>query len=131
MTIIQIFILLFALFAISRTLRQFRQGALSIVWLIFWIVFWIAVGGVALSPQTTDVVAKLVGVGRGADFIIYLSMIALFYLMFKLFGKIEDVEREITKLVRKLAIEEAEEVDANVVLSDSEGFQEEVGSRRL
>lgn len=94
-------------------------------------MFWIAVGGVALSPQTTDVVAKLVGVGRGADFIIYLSMIALFYLMFKLFGKIEDVEREITKLVRKLAIEEAEEVDANVVLSDSEGFQEEVGSRRL
>ena len=131
MTIIQIFILLFALFAISRTLRQFRQGALSIVWLIFWIVFWIAVGGVALSPQTTDVVAKLVGVGRGADFIIYLSMIALFYLIFRLFGKIEDVEREITKLVRKLAIEEAEEVDANVVLSDSEGFQEEVGSRRL
>ena len=131
MTIIQIFILLFALFAISRTLRQFRQGALSIVWLIFWIVFWIAVGGVALSPQTTDVVAKLVGVGRGADFMIYLSMIALFYLIFRLFGKIEDVEREITKLVRKLAIEEAEEVDANVVLSDSEGFQEEVGSRRL
>ena len=108
MSIIQIFILLFALFAISRTLRQFRQGALSIAWLIFWIVFWIAVGGVALSPQTTDVVAKLVGVGRGADFIIYLSLIALFYLMFRLFGKIEDVEREITKLVRKLAVEEVE-----------------------
>ncbi|MBI2475239.1 DUF2304 family protein [Candidatus Uhrbacteria bacterium] len=106
MSLIQIFILLFALFAISRTLRQFRQGALSIAWLIFWIVFWIVVGGVAISPQTTDVIAKLVGVGRGADFVIYISLIALFYLIFRLFGKIEDVEREITKLVRKLAVEE-------------------------
>ncbi len=124
MSLIQIFILLFALFAISRTLRQFRQGALSIAWLIFWIVFWIVVGYVALSPQTTDVIAKLVGVGRGADFIIYLSLIALFYLMFRLFGKIEDVEREITKLVRKLAIEEIKEAEEAKEIK-------EVGSRRL
>mgnify|MGYP001561203442 CR=1 FL=1 len=83
------------------------------------------VGYVALSPQTTDVIAKLVGVGRGADFIIYLSLIALFYLMFRLFGKIEDVEREITKLVRKLAIEE---VHSTVILNEpkaSEGSFDE------
>jgi hypothetical protein len=111
MSIIQVLILLFALFAISRTIRQFKQGALSIAWLIVWIVFWIVVGIVVLSPQTTDAIAKLVGVGRGADFVIYISLVALFYLVFRMFVKIEDVEREITKLVRKLAIEEKEEKD--------------------
>lgn len=74
-------------------------------------MFWIIVGGVTLSPQTTDTIAKLVGVGRGVDFIIYISIISLFYLVFRMFVKIEDVEREITKLVRKLAIEEKEVMD--------------------
>lgn len=106
MSIIQIFIIVFAIFAISRAVRQFRNGALTILWLIFWIVFWLIVSGVVLSPQTTDVIAKFVGVGRGADFIIYISLIVLFYLMFRLFVKIEDVEKEITKLVRKIAMEE-------------------------
>lgn len=106
MSIIQILILLFAVFAISRAVRQFRHGALTILWLIFWIVFWFVVAGVTLSPQTTDTIAKIAGVGRGADFVIYLSLIALFYLVFRLFVKIEDVEQEITKLVRRIAMEE-------------------------
>ena len=106
MTVIQIFICLFALFAITRTVRQFRQGTLTIAWFIVWVLFWGLVAGAGISPQSTDVFAKWVGVGRGADFVTYLSLIALFYLAFRLFIKIEDVEREITRLVRTLALGE-------------------------
>lgn len=106
MSIIQVIIILFALFAISRTVRQFRVGALTLLWLMVWILLWFAVGVVSLMPQTTDVIATKLGVGRGVDVVIYISLIALFYLVFRLFTKIEDVEREITTLVRKLAIEE-------------------------
>lgn len=113
MSVIQILIVLFSLFAITRALRQFRQGALTIAWLIVWVFFWLAVGGVVLAPQTTDALARFVGVGRGADFIIYISLTALFYLAFRLFVKIEDVEREITRLVRKLALEEQQEAIGN------------------
>ncbi len=112
MSLIQLLIPLFALFAISRTVRQFRKGALTIAWLIVWIVFWILVSAVAFSPNTTNIFARFVGVGRGVDFIIYVSIIALFYLVFRLFVKIEDVEREITRLVRKLAIEEVRELES-------------------
>ena len=38
----------------------------------------------------------------------YVSIIALFYAVFRLLVRIEDVEREITKLVRTLAIQEKE-----------------------
>ncbi len=109
MSIIQGLIVAFALFAITRTITQFKKGGLTIAWLLFWVVFWIAASVVTLLPQTSDVLARLVGVGRGADLIIYLSIIGLFFLVFRMFVKMEAIEQEITKLVRKLAIEEVDE----------------------
>ena len=109
MTMIQILIIAFVLFAVVRAFMQFRQGRLPLGWLIFWMLFWITAGVVAVLPQTTQIAARFVGVGRGADLVIYASLIVLFYLVFRLFIKIEDVEREITRLVRKLALEDIDE----------------------
>jgi small membrane protein len=108
MSIIQGFIIVFALFAITRTILQFQKGAVTRAWLLFWILFWIASAVVAALPQTADTVARIVGVGRGADVVIYASLIAIFYLIFRLYVKIEQVEGEITRLVRKLAVDEVE-----------------------
>src|SRR3989338_4584488 len=96
MLLIQAIIILFAIFALVRALSRYRQGRLPRGWLAFWIIFWFAVVFVAVSPSVTDRAAHFVGVGRGADFAIYLSVVALFYLAFRLFVKIEDVERDVT-----------------------------------
>jgi hypothetical protein len=109
MTLIQILIIAFAIFALTRAVRQFKKGSFSIAWLIFWILFWACAAVVAFLPQTTDVVARLVGVGRGADMIVYLSLIALFYLVFRIYVKIEQVEGEITRLVRGRALDDAQD----------------------
>jgi small membrane protein len=109
MTVIQILIVVFALFAISRTVWQFKRGSLTIAWLLFWIVFWLVAATVAVLPQTTDTVARFVGVGRGADAVIYFSLVALFYLVFRTYVKIEKTENEITKLVRKLSLDELDD----------------------
>ncbi len=106
MNIISIIILAIAVFAISRALWQFRKGALTIAMLGFWVIFWVIAGVVAVLPKTTDVVAQFVGVGRGADAVIYLSLIILFLLVFRMFVRIEDVEREITRLVRSNALKD-------------------------
>lgn len=106
MTLIQILLVVFAIFAIVRTFIQFRKGKLSLAVLFLWIFFWVIVGVVVLLPNTTNTLANFVGVGRGVDVIIYLAVISLFYLVFRLFVLIEDVEREITHLVRKLSIDE-------------------------
>ncbi len=108
MTLIQILIIVSALFALTRAVFQFKKGSLTIAWLLFWIIFWMAAGIVALLPQTTDTLARLVGVGRGADAVIYLSLMTLFYLVFRTYVKIEKTEREITRLVRKLALDDTE-----------------------
>jgi small membrane protein len=105
MTAIQILLVCFALFAFSRALLRFRRGDLPLFHLVLWFVFWAGVVVVALRPETTSALASLLGVGRGADVVLYLALALLFYLVFRMFGKIEDLERQITRVVRAAALE--------------------------
>jgi len=105
MTIIQIFFLLFIFFAIARLLRQFRKQHVAPWNFLLWFIFWIGVGLVVVLPNTTDVAAQLVGIGRGADLVVYLAICLLFYLLFRVFVRLEHFEQQITKLVRNIALE--------------------------
>ena len=106
LTVIQILLVLFAVYALVRTAQRFRSGGLNLSNLLLWSVFWIGVGGIVLLPETTSILARLLGVGRGADVIVYLALVGIFYLQFKMFIKTEDLEREITKLVRASALKD-------------------------
>ena len=53
------------------------------------------------SPEQT--------VGRGVDTAIYFSIVMLFYLLFRSFAKIEDLDRQLTRVVRANALREMEE----------------------
>jgi hypothetical protein len=66
-------------------------------------------GGVAVvMPQTTDEVARLVGVGRGADLITYISIVAILFVLVHYYTKFVELQRNVTQLVRELAIVRAE-----------------------
>ena len=72
--------------------------------LLFWGAFWgIALIFIWLPTNTIDKVGQLFGVGRGIDVLVYLSIIFLFYYIFRQSEKINKLEKEITLLVRKLA----------------------------
>lgn len=105
---VQFLILAFVVFALARAVSQFRAGRLQLAWLLAWFVLWGVVTVVALLPQSTTILANAVGVGRGSDLVVYVSITALFYLIFRLFVKIEDTQREITRLVRTLALKDLE-----------------------
>ena len=104
MEAIQIIAILFALFAFSRTLIRFKKTDITIKEFIFWNIIWFGIIIVAVLPSTTSIIASLMGIGRGIDLVVYLSIIILFYLIFRMYVKMENVEREITKLVREEAI---------------------------
>ncbi|AEF96958.1 DUF2304 domain-containing protein [Methanotorris igneus] len=106
MEIIQIFGILFALFALSRVILQIRNRNMNLDEGIFWIFVWTLVVVVLVFPQTLDYLARVLGVGRGVDAIIYLSIVALFYLIYRMYAKMEHLEREITKVVREIAIKD-------------------------
>lgn len=106
---IQLLLVCFALFGVVRGLMRFRRGQMQFANLAAWLLFWCAVTVVALLPETTSVVAGWLGVGRGADFAMYLAMLAMFSLLFRMFGKVDDLERQITRVVRAAALKELED----------------------
>jgi hypothetical protein len=104
MTAIQIVLICFSVFALSRAVGNFRRGALSLFQLICWTLFWAGAIVVVALPSTTTKVADWLGVGRGVDVAIYLALMGLFYMVFRMFGKIDHLEREITRVVRADAL---------------------------
>lgn len=101
MMVIQIILVIFFLFVLFKVLGRFRSGDLKGKEAIGWVIFWILAGVVVISPNSTLVLAKVLGVGRGVDAIIYLAMALLFFLVFKIFVRLETIEHQITKLVRQ------------------------------
>ncbi|MBU0648848.1 DUF2304 family protein [Patescibacteria group bacterium] len=107
--VIQIVIIAFVLFAIARVFLKFRAKEFSVSWLLIWIIFWLGAGVVVLLPKTTEVAAAWFGVGRGVDLVIYISISVLFYLVFKIFTKIQSLDKNISKVVQGLALAEPRE----------------------
>lgn len=101
---IQILIILFALFAWSRAILRFKDGAIKWNELLFWSFLWGALIVLTVNPAITFFFSKLVGIERGVDFFLYLSVMLLFYLIFRIYVKLDNMDQEITKVVREVAL---------------------------
>lgn len=114
MLLFQVIALIFLLFVIARLIIKFSRKQLSIKIFIFWFVFWLFVGLVIILPSTTEYLAKLLGIGRGVDLALYISTIIIFYLIFHFFLRQQKMEQEITKLTRRLALNEFNKKKASI-----------------
>lgn len=104
MNLIQFIIFAFIVFVIFKVFSRFKEKNLTLRELAGWIVFWLAVATIIALPQSTGFFAQILGVGRGTDVVIYISIIVIFYSIFKTQVRFEKIEREITKIVRDKAI---------------------------
>ena len=57
-----------------------------------------------IFPEFFGYVADILGVGRGVDALMYISIVVLFYLIYRLYAKVDTLERQITYIVREIAI---------------------------
>ena len=103
-TLIQIIAVIFGTFAVSRALLRAKDKKISLGELLFWLTIWSGLVFVVFFPSITGLVADVVGIGRGIDVIIYASIGLLFYLIFRLYVKLEETQQDLTKIVRELAI---------------------------
>jgi len=104
MNLIQFILTVFFLVAIIKALIRFRSRETTFGLAIIWVLFWSAAIGVVLYPNSTAQLARLAGIGRGADLVIYLSLTVIFYLIWRFLVKIEKLDRQITILTRRLAL---------------------------
>jgi small membrane protein len=103
---VQIMLLIFVLFAASRAILQFRGGTIRFGALTFWLLIWTVAIVAIFYPEETTRLAKLLGIGRGVDVVVYASIAILFYLVFRLHVYLENIRTEISRLIREVAIKE-------------------------
>ncbi len=70
-------------------------------------------------PQATSRVAHAIGIGRGADLVSYCAVIVMLVGFWMVYLRLRRVQRQVTLLVRHLAIAEAEESPAELATSAS------------
>ncbi|MFH1401078.1 MAG: DUF2304 family protein [Nanoarchaeota archaeon] len=105
MLALQILVTAFALFALSRAYVRLRASDISSREFMFWSLVWVCLVITVYIPSLSTFVATALGLASGSNLLVYIGIIVLFYLVFRLYVKIEDLEHQITKLVRHIAME--------------------------
>ena len=106
LVLFQVLFTVFALVAIVSVIKKKKAGQFGAKGMIFWVLFWFLAIIAVMWPDSTTILANRFGIGRGTDFILYVSVAVIFYLIFKLHIKIEAISRDITKIVRKDSLDE-------------------------
>ena len=105
MTIIQLILLLGIATSLVLYLKFFRSVLRDR--LIALMIFIIAVTAI-LFPELTTVIANYLGVGRGTDLLIYILATASTFAFILIGTRLLNIEKNITELVRHIAIINAE-----------------------
>ncbi|MBI5076839.1 DUF2304 domain-containing protein [Candidatus Falkowbacteria bacterium] len=111
MSIFQIIIILLAAFMVIKAIYRLYKKEMTALFLILWICFWLVIALFDIYPAIIDWLAFKIGVGRGVDLLIYFSLIFIFYFGFRLWLKIKKIEKDITQIVQKTAINNMEKID--------------------
>jgi len=103
---------LVALVYMTRVILQYRRRRRLFTSTFFWIVFWIAISALAIVPnQISQGIANLLGFKSNVNAIIFVALGFLFSIVFYLSAAVERLERQMTDLIRKIALENATKND--------------------
>jgi hypothetical protein len=106
---VQFFLLPCVLFALAKVIRVYKQQSMRTIQFLLWALVWIGSAFIVAFPDATSFLAHIVGIGRGADLIIYTSLLVVFYLIFRIHLMLDRLEQEVTEIVRAIALEQLKE----------------------
>lgn len=86
------------LVGVARGHLSRRQG-------FFWAVLWGAGAGLIALPNSTTAVASLLGIGRGADLVFYLAILAGLWTSVYFYSRYRRLEILLTELARRQALQ--------------------------
>lgn len=107
-----LFKIIFSIIALGGALlvwQRREQKLLSVRSTLWWLLIWMAMIIMAWYPNSAQTVADILGIGRGVDLVIYAALAFLLLTIFRLTVKIESLQRDITKVVRRDALEKHQE----------------------
>jgi len=105
MSLFQILVLILIAVVIGKAIKRFWLKELSLLLFLTWSGVWVALAVVVMLPGILSWVANFMGIGRGVDLVIYLALFAIFYIVFKIYLRINKIEKNMTELIRKIAMQ--------------------------
>jgi hypothetical protein len=109
----QVLFLILSILLILIGIKFYKDKKLSTHTCLLWILLWILVIIFDLLPNTTSFLAHLFGLGRGLDILLILGIFGAFYLIFRLYLKIDALNQNINKLVTQIAISNENKYEDN------------------
>jgi small membrane protein len=109
--IIQIITIIVVLFLLWRVAIKLKRKEITLKEAGYWGIFWFLVGVVVLYPKIVDKIAEFVGLqtATGIDLVVYIAVGLAFYLIFRMFVRMEKIDKDITKIVRHIALKDKNE----------------------
>jgi small membrane protein len=101
MKLIQPILLLALIVLFISYFRWFRNAAFDKILIV--LIFLAGVTFV-LFPDWASKISELLGVGRGADLLMYLSIVSFSYIVLLFYSKIKKLENQISEMVRRQAL---------------------------
>ena len=101
----KIFSILFGAIAISKSYVDFRSRLESLKMFLFWTVTWLLIVVIALFPSLVDLLLSSFGrEGAGLGTFFGMGLVFLFFVMYRIYVKIERIEQKLTKTIQELAL---------------------------
>ena len=76
-----------------------------------WLLLWVAAASCIAFPEMLVSIAHFLGIGRGADLVLYLSILFSLAAFFITYLRFRRVDEQLTRIVRHLAIRDGEAAD--------------------
>jgi hypothetical protein len=99
-----VFSLILAIIAISKSYVDFRARRESLQMFVLWTVMWSGIVFVALFPSVIDVLLR--GNRAGVGTFLGMGVVFVFFLLYRVYARVERMEQKITALVQEVALRE-------------------------
>lgn len=91
---------------IPNIISSYKKKSLTTFGATLWIIFWIIGLIIIWFPELIGVIGSILGVERSIDALVYMSIVYLLYVSLTQKIRLNEINREITLLNRKLALKE-------------------------
>lgn len=95
-------------YLIYQLIKLKKLPLLSVLYNLRTLIFFMAALIIIIDPDIASKLASIVGIGRGADLVIYVSILILLFKLYTQSRKIDLLEKKIDELIRKMAIKNYE-----------------------
>ena len=110
----QFIFVIIIIFIIYKTLAGYKRNRLSKYFTVVWLLLWAFILFILFDQALLSRMAQMLGIGRGVDLAVYTSVIVIFYLIYVIFTKLQEIEKKITSLVRNESLMKASTVQKKV-----------------